>query len=132
MPGFNPAITDAAAGLLMISESDSPLEAFHLADPNQAASVSQKLLNHLDRPAGTAVEEQALAYFLRHHTRESPDYTAAKNETARRFQHLEAVLKQELKEVKVYRIGAIQVQAFILGWDSAGQLSGLKTTLTET
>jgi hypothetical protein len=78
------------------------------------------------------VQEQELSYFFRNHTRQDPTFSAEKNGTARQFEHLQAVLEQDLKEVKVYRIGEIRVQAFILGRDPEGHLSGLKTTQIET
>jgi Nuclease A inhibitor-like protein len=132
MPSPNPAIAAAAAGLLVMSESDYPLEFFALEEPANAQPPVAVLLRQLGKPAGTPVEQQALSYFLRNLTRESADYTPERNETARRFQHLQAVLNQELQEVSVYRIGQVQIQAFILGRDAEGFWSGLKTTQIET
>jgi hypothetical protein len=132
MPGTKPAIAIAATGLLFMSESDYPLEPFGLEAPDPLTPPAQLLLKHLGLPASTPVQEQKLDYFLRNHTRQHPAYAAEEKETARRFQHLRAVLEQELKEIKVYRLGEVRVQAFILGRDNEGHLSGLKTTLVET
>lgn len=127
-----PALAAAASGLMFISESDYPLEPVALAAPAGLVSVASVLLQHLGLPADTPVQEQDLAYFLRNHTRQAPVFSQEKLERAQRFGHLQQVLEQELRDIKVYRVGNIQVQAFILGRDARGQLSGLKTTLIET
>lgn len=127
-----PALAAAAAGLLFISESDYPLEPVVVASPGSPGPVAAALLQYLGLPPETPVQEQSLAYFLRNHTRQDPGFSLEKLERARQFNHLQQVLEQELRDIKVYRVGQIQVQAFVLGRDARGQLSGLKTTLIET
>jgi hypothetical protein len=43
-----------------------------------------------------------------------------------------SVLKQELAGLKVYRVGSVQVDAYIIGKTADGKLGGLKTVLIET
>ncbi|MGV3504078.1 MAG: nuclease A inhibitor family protein [Adhaeribacter sp.] len=126
-----PALAAAAAGLMFISESDYPLEPVVVASA-QAASVPAALLQHLGLPPETPVQEQELGYFLRNHTRQDPGFPQEKQQRAQKFAFLQQVLEQELRDLQVYRVGTTQVQAFILGRDARGQLSGLKTTLIET
>ncbi|MGV3642118.1 MAG: nuclease A inhibitor family protein [Adhaeribacter sp.] len=129
---FPPSLAAAATGLLFISESDYPLEPVVVASPGWSGPVADALLQHLGLPAGTPVQEQDLAYFLRNHTRRDAGFSPERLERARQFGHLQQVLEQELRDIKVYRVGQIQVQAFILGRDARGQLAGLKTTQIET
>jgi hypothetical protein len=118
-------IEQAADGLLFMSESDHPLVYFEL---DKAAGVEQKLRTMSEHKDGQ-IEVQELEYFFRNMTkeREGEDHSVAK-----RFQQLEKILKQELKNIKVYRVGEIQVDAFILGERPDGSITGLRTKLIET
>jgi len=53
-------------------------------------------------------------------------------QTAERFLHLQTILEQNLKDVKVYRIGSVQIKAYILGKLPDGIYAGLSTQLVET
>jgi hypothetical protein len=42
------------------------------------------------------------------------------------------VLSARLRDVRVYRLGKIEIQCYIVGLDGAGSLAGLKTVAIET
>jgi len=53
-------------------------------------------------------------------------------ETAKRFQNLVSILKQNLSQLQVYRVGSIDIDAYIVGVTDGGEWAGLSTKLVET
>jgi len=49
-----------------------------------------------------------------------------------RFQNLVSVLKQNLSQLQVYRVGNTNINAYIVGVAPGGGLAGLSTKLVET
>jgi hypothetical protein len=123
---MNPATTNigtAADGLLFISES-VPIE----------LAAADSPLPQLVLLAGTAapVETQSLDYFFRNHTRADAAVPDGEQATTQRFRALQAILQRTLTDIVVYRIGTVQVQAFIVGRLPDGRYAGLRTLLIET
>ncbi|GAB3824846.1 nuclease A inhibitor family protein [Hymenobacter jeollabukensis] len=117
-------------GLYFVSESDAPLTVVSYQAPSGALDAKE-LLKLLNQPADTPVQEQELTYFLRNHT--ADDGVLGNVDLANRYKALQMFLKQELEDVKVYRIGkGPQLEAYALGKTSGGKLAGFKTTLVET
>ena len=48
------------------------------------------------------------------------------------FQNLVSVLKQNLSQLQVYRVGNTNIDAYIIGVTPGGGLAGLSTKLVET
>nr|WP_243651029.1 nuclease A inhibitor family protein [Hymenobacter gummosus] len=117
-------------GLYFVSESDSPLAVVSYQAPAGELDA-QELLKLLNQPADTPVQTQELTHFLRNHT--ADDGVLGNVELANRFKALQMFLKQELEDVKVYRIGkGPQLDAYALGRTPGGKLAGFKVTLIET
>ena len=53
-------------------------------------------------------------------------------EAAKRFQHLVSVLKHNLSQLQVFRVGSINIDAYIVGVTPGGDWMGLSTKLVET
>ena len=53
-------------------------------------------------------------------------------ETVKRFQNLVSVLKQNLSQLQVYRVGNTNINAYIVGVTDGGEWAGLSTKLVET
>jgi len=122
-------IQQAAQGLFFLSESDYPFEIVQL---EKAVSIENELLVLANKPAGTAIEKTTLDYFLRNMTRIDPDATSEQHDIAQRFKRLQDILKEKMSDIQVYRVGSIQVDAFIIGKLKDGSFSGLRTKLIET
>lgn len=125
-------LKQAADGLYFMSESDFPFETLGFQPAKPGATVEADLLKHLGLPEGTAVEKQELAFFLRNQTRELPEYGPEEKARAQKFRELEKLLQQEIPDLAVYRIGQVQVDAYLVGELPDGSLGGLKTKLIET
>ena len=128
---------DAAEGLFIISETDSPMMPFRwpsffaeksaTEDTKEAVRRSQKLLD------GTLVETVTLEKFFK--TQIEPD-EGDDDEIAgekRRLVLLRDLLAKELQDVTVYRTGKINITAFVLGRVAGtDDAAGVSAELVET
>ncbi|WP_048922065.1 nuclease A inhibitor family protein [Rufibacter radiotolerans] len=128
MSALLPELAQAAQGLLFISESEAPLEPFTLpaGTPAETEASFLEAMGHTGQP----VKQVELPYFFRNMVRPSED--PAEQATAARYQALQTWLQTNLQDVKVYRVGQIEIQAYIIGKAPDGTWLGLKTTLIET
>jgi hypothetical protein len=116
-------INEAAQGLTYMSESDYPFEIVHIKDIS--LSIEKELLQLVQQPTDTSIEKISLDYLFR-------NMTKGNTEIAKRFVQLQNLLKEKLKNVEVYRIGAIEIDAFIIGKLEDGTYAGLRTKVIET
>jgi hypothetical protein len=52
--------------------------------------------------------------------------------TAQKFSALEKLLLENLKDLKVFKIGEIELDIYFVGLDKQGKLAGVKTKAVET
>ncbi|MBC3539570.1 nuclease A inhibitor family protein [Rufibacter sediminis] len=131
MVSLRSELEQAAQGLLFVSESEFPLEVFTLPAGLSITSGAD-FLKAFGDSRQPEVEKVTLAYFFRNMGRMSPDQDPAQQITAQRFVALQQWLETNLQEVRVYRVGQIQVQTYVVGKAPDGTWLGLKTTLIET
>ncbi len=127
----NTMLTKASSGLLMPSESDYPFTPFtwpNAATPNLTIARLLELTGHAP---DTAVEVVGLSYFFRNVASPQPWHDRQQAMNVRKFRRLMTVLEQHLTDVRVYRIGTIRIDAYIVG-RCGRHLAGLSTTLIET
>jgi hypothetical protein len=129
-PAALAAITAAADGLLVVSESDHPLTPFRWPGPGPLTPAS--LLSHLGLPPDTPAEARSLDAFLGPMAAQQDWFDDAQRAAAARFAALRDLIAARLTDVRVYRLGRIQITAIIVGVDAAGETVGLRTTLIET
>jgi Nuclease A inhibitor-like protein len=117
-------------GLLVPSETDAAFEIFlwpaHL--PWQPALIVQGL----QLPADTPINQLALAAFFAPLTRMRQSDTPAMREQRQRFVALQTWLEANLAEIAMYRIGTIEIAVWIIGRTAEGRLIGLTTMQVET
>lgn len=130
MPCSLDALTAAAAGLLMPSESDYPFEPFTWVGPGPL--TPEALVVFLGLPPGTPVETRTLERQFAALTRERDSWDEAECSTRARFAALQAAFEAQLGDIVVYRVGAVEIQVFIVGVDAEGACVGLRTTVVET
>jgi hypothetical protein len=123
----------ASSGLVFSSESDRPFEFFSLPYQGKSGSPS---LGDFARLIGAApaelVEARSLEKFFARHTTTSDPYDGEAQRIRPRYEELVRVLSRLLRDVKVYRVGKIEVSCYIAGLDASGNLAGLKTVAVET
>ncbi|MDQ5845871.1 MAG: nuclease A inhibitor family protein [Acidobacteriota bacterium] len=108
-------LKNASTGLLVMSESDYPFELIQWS--GETAITSEYLCSVSDRPEATRIEETDTKRFL------------GENE---RFRKLQAVIESNLADVKVYKVGAINIPVYIVGRSPEGSWLGLSTRLIQT
>jgi hypothetical protein len=121
-------LTQASQGLLMPSESEYPFEVFIWEG---AELTSEKILELTHYPPATSIEEVELDYFFRNVATEKDWHDKIQKENVAKFQNLVQVIKDNLAEIRVYRIGTIEVNVYIVGKTNDG-LAGLATKVIET
>lgn len=124
-------LAQATEGLLFMSESDYPFETFRLDGVGE--EHPQERLRELGGEAEDApVETKSLEQFFRASMSE-PDW---KNEEgralARRFQNLVRVFKENLADARVYKVGSVNVAAYVVGRSASGSWLGVSTRVVET
>ncbi|HEX8776309.1 MAG TPA: nuclease A inhibitor family protein [Pyrinomonadaceae bacterium] len=120
----------ATAGLLFMSEADYPFETVSWGGMNEIA------FDHLRRQAGASPDapvqvvspEKFFAQAMSEPEWKGEDELAA----ARRYQALLRLLKENLTDLKVYRVGEVGIAVYIVGRDSSGNWIGLSTRVVET
>jgi len=70
--------------------------------------------------------------FFTRATQEEDWHDQKERETVKRFQNLVSVLKQNLSQLQVDRVGSIDIDVYIVGVTSGRGLAGLYTKLVET
>lgn len=116
--------------LIYISETDAEIVPFVLG---KAEDVTAKdLLAQLGRPAATPVETVNAEAFFARLTAVNDWFGPRERQRAKRFQELKQLLDEELTDLKVFKIGKIQIDIYIVGSDKEGRLAGVRTKAVET
>jgi hypothetical protein len=117
-------------GLLFMSEADYPFETFYREGSTDISP--QSLLELSGQPTDSPVEVTSVDKFFRVAVSE-PDWKKDQElAVARRYQALLRLLKEELDDVKVYRVGRINIAVYIIGRSRAGNWLGISTRVVET
>lgn len=119
-------------GLLMMSESDYPFEAFLWPGAAKEALTTAKLLQLTGHSQDSPVETVELDYFFRNSAQEKDWHDAQQKGTVKKFQLLVETLKANLSDIKVYRVGKISIDVYIVGKTKSDDLAGLSTKVVET
>ncbi|BDI19856.1 sugar-non-specific nuclease inhibitor NuiA-like protein [Nostoc cf. commune SO-36] len=124
-------LKQSSADLLMMSESDYPFEVF-LWTGEANGLTTQKLLQLTNHPQDSPIEEVALDYLFRNCAYEQEWHDEEQKQNVKKFQTLVQILKDNLNEIKVYRIGTIDIDVYIVGKTPSGDLAGISTKVVET
>ncbi len=123
-------LQEATDGLLMMSESEYPFEVIFWEE--KEALTTEKLLQLTNHPQDAPVEEVELEYFFRNCAFEKEWHDEIQKEEVKKFQLLLQTLNDNLKEIKVYRVGTISIDVYIIGKTSDENLTGVSTKVIET
>lgn len=122
----------AIAGLQWISESEYPFKTVDWSESAVADLTNEKLLELTQHPLTTPVETQDLDSFFELATQQQDWHNAQEIETVHQYRSLVQTLKQHLRDLKVYKIGMVNLDIYIIGKTSSGALMGLATQSVET
>jgi hypothetical protein len=122
-------LSEATRGLTFMSESDYPFEVFAWG----GAGPTREFLRGLAcADSAAAVETRGAREFFRAAASE-PDWKGEDElAVARRFQSLLRLLETSLKDLKVYRVGTIDIKVYVAGRAPSGNYLGVSTRVVET
>jgi hypothetical protein len=121
----------ASNGLLMPSESDVAFTPFRWPGAATRRLTNGRLLRLTAHAPDTPVEVVDLEYFFRNVAYHQSWHDPQQAMDVMKFRHLVRVLQRRLTDVRVYRVGTIRIDVYIVG-RCGRSLAGLSTTLIET
>lgn len=114
-------------GLTYVSESDYPLK------PLFIEGAGRKSLKPSDLPrAKKPVKEVDLDSFFGAATADEDWHGPEEKQSARRFRELVSYLKENLSDLKVYKAGKVEKDAYVVGRTGDGDFAGVTTKVVET
>jgi hypothetical protein len=117
-------------GLLFMSESDYPFETVYWED---LPEISTQFLRGLSGQAEDApVEIVSVDEFFRVAMSEESWRSEESRQEAKKYRGLVQTLKDNLDELKVYRVGEINIPVYIVGRNKTGNWLGISTRVVET
>jgi len=117
-------------GLSYQSESDYAVEPWARVGGEGAPNTAEFAKGREGDDA--TVRELDFDSFFRNYMQEQDWWGEEERATAKKFQALVAFLKENLKDVKVYRVGGVEADVYIVGQTASGDYAGVKTKIVET
>lgn len=124
-------LQNATQNLLWISESDAPFEVVMWEQSIDQLS-DRTLLQLTDHPETTRVEAVAFDQFFAVPTQIQDWQSEEEAAIVHQYQQLVDLLKQHLHNLRVYRVGEVELDIYILGATESGHVAGLATKAVET
>lgn len=121
------ALENACRGLLYISETDAPIVPVLIERPG---SPLEETVRDLE-PEGS-MATRTLDEFFDGLTKYQIWHGDEERKRVRQFRRVERMLLDNLEEPKVFKIGRIRFRIFVLGYDAAGNIAGIRTGSVET
>jgi hypothetical protein len=106
-------LKEASTGLLMMSESDYP---FEVVQWEGAAPATQEKILQLTGSQDLPIEIVDLDYLFRNCAFEQEWHNELQKKDVQKFQTLIQTLKDNLSNISVYRVGQINIDAYLIGW----------------
>jgi len=126
-------LEEAADGLVYSSESDRPFHFFFRPAAELPPDLTARSFAALVGAAPTdPAEEWSIDRFLAPHIEYVEPIDRVAWERLPRYDTLKRLLQRELRNVRVFRVGTVQVRCYAVGRDAAGNLVGLETVAVET
>jgi hypothetical protein len=123
-------LKQASKGLFFLSETDAPFEVIHWSA--QGELTPAKLLQLTNHPPDAPLKMLAVDDFFAIATQEEDWHDEEERETVKLFQNMVSVLKQNLSQLQVFRVGSINIDVYIVGVTPSSDWTGLSTKLVET
>ncbi len=125
-------LKQSSDGLLMRSESDYPFEVVFWSGLAQETLTNEKLLELTDHSPETPIQTVELDYLFRNCAEEKEWHDEMQKQDVQKFQTLVKTLKENLTDIKVNRLGSTNIDVYIIGKTSSGDLAGISTKLVES
>ena len=124
------ALDSLTKNLIYVSETDADIVPFTY---RKAESVTAaEVVYQSGHKADDVVETLDVDSFFARLTMVKDWYGPRETERAAKYAALKLELEKELNDLKVYKIGKVQINIYVVGLDKQGRLAGVKTTAVET
>ena len=121
------------AGLQFQSESDYPVEPLMIPANDKPSLSAEEIVEAKKKSAdGGAVRELDFDQFFSAATEEQDWHSPEEREVVKRFQTLVKTLKENLSDIKVYRVGETEADVYVVGRTTTGDFAGVSTRVVET
>lgn len=128
--GLAKRVKKIVRGLYYISETDAEILPFTGA---KAESVDKEtLLAQIGGAVDSQVEERSFDDFFSRLTGIQDWFGDEEKESAQKFSELKEILQKELKDLKVFKIGNVELDIYVVGLDAENILRGVRTKAVET
>jgi hypothetical protein len=127
-----PSLKSAVRGLLYRSEVDYPIEVVWWPRQEVKELDTKALLRYEKYPHGTRVETVNFDFFFGVPTTSQEWHNANERKEVKRYQQLVKLLKENLSDLRVFKVGDIQVDIYVGGRSDTGDWVGLYTNSVET
>lgn len=131
MSGLRRAVEEAAEGLVYSSESDRPFEWFELPGADWPLSL-RDFARAVGAEREAPLEERDLDGLFRRHVETSDPYDERAQEIRPRYEELRELLRRSLRDLRVYRVGRVEVACYVVGRAESGAVAGVRTVAVET
>ena len=122
-------LREAMRGLTYMSESDYPFEVFNWG---KAGPTDEFLRGLTGESADATVETRTPEDFFRVSTSEADWMSVSMLGSARGFHRVLLLLERNLTDLKVYRVGVINIPVYVAGRSASGNWLGVSTRVVET
>jgi len=123
-------IEKACEGLTYMSETDSDVTP--VSGKKVSSSSRKEILSAIGVAANAHIEIVNANDFFARLTSHKEWFTEQQKKNADRFGALKNILDEELDDLKVYRVGKIQIAIYVLGIDKDKNVAGVKMNAIET
>jgi len=127
---FAVQVKKAVDNLYYISETDAEILPFS----GKKAEVvnAQEMLSQIGKAANSPIEEKKFTEFFARLTELHDWFGDEEKTTAQKFGDLKILLEKNLKDLKVFKIGKIQIDIYVVGLNAESNLTGIQTKAVET
>jgi hypothetical protein len=128
---FTEKLQKAVENLFYMSETDAEIVTF-FAECTGPENSKETVLAATGKSSDSPVEERDFDEFFARLTRVYEGANDQAKATAERFSRLGTLLGENLEDVKVFKVGSIRLDVFVVGRDRSGNLIGIRTFAVET
>ena len=123
-------IEKACRGLFFTSETDAKILPFF---GGQAEAVTtEEILSQTKSAADAPIEEADFTEFFARLTEIQDWFGDEEKATAQKFVDLKDLLESNFRDLKIFKIGKVQLEIYAVGLDAENNLLGIQTKAVET
>ena len=123
-------LSEAVKGLLWLSESEYPWQTVYWQDVNHLNC--QTVLQHCNYHPETKIITKTIDSFFKLAMKEREWYDEAERAEVKQYRDLYSLLKNNLEDIKVYLVGEVEIDVYVLGKSDDKEIIGLSTKTVET